>query len=86
VPYSVDSLAVLVVRFYCWLRIGSAGWDELVGELDPAAVQDGGDYVDGVVVLVADLTAGPDAGWPADDQRVAEAALVGVALEHAERG
>jgi hypothetical protein len=38
--------------------------------------------VGAVVVLVADLALGGDAGGPVDDERVADAALVDVALEH----
>ena len=38
--------------------------EHVVGELDPTALQDGGDDVDRVVVLVAHLTAGADVGRP----------------------
>ena len=57
-----------------------------VGHLDAAAVEDRRDDVGAVVVLVAHLAARLHPGRPVDHQRVADAALVGVALEHPERG
>jgi hypothetical protein len=47
-----------------------------------AAVEDRRDDVGAVVVLVAHLAPGLDPLRPVDDQRIAHAALVGVALEH----
>ena len=53
--------------------------------LEPERVEDGRDHVDDVRVLLADLAAGRDAGWPVDEERVARAAAVGLALPAAER-
>ena len=53
-----------------------------VGHLDPAAVEDRRDDVGAVVVLRADLTARLHPRGPVDHERVADAALVRVALEH----
>ena len=55
------------------------------GALDAEHVQDRRHYVDGVVVLVADLTACRHAGRPGDDARIARAAVELVALPHLER-
>ena len=57
-----------------------------LGLLDAEAVQQRGDDVDGVVVLVADLAARAHAGGPGDDARVGGAAVERVALPHLERG
>jgi hypothetical protein len=49
-------------------------------------VQQGGDDIDGVVILVADLAAGLGAGRPGDDAGVGGAAVELVAFPHLERG
>ena len=55
------------------------------GRLDAENVQDRGDEVDRVVVLLADLPARLRAGGPRDDAGVAGSAVVLVALPHLER-
>ena len=61
-------------------------WPLIVsGGSTPSGVENGWDEVDRVVVLVADLALGLDAGRPRDDARVARAAVELVALPHLER-
>src|SRR6185369_12568226 len=54
--------------------------------LHAAAIEDGGDDIGDVVILVTDLAARFDAFRPRDDERIANAAVVGVSLEHPEGG
>jgi hypothetical protein len=67
---------------------GHAGQRRLLGavddfrHLDPARLEDRRVDVDGVVELVSHLALGLDPLRPGDDERVADAALVDVALEH----
>ena len=52
--------------------------------LDPQQLQHRRDHVDGVGVLRADFALGLDALGPVDDERVADAAAIGLALPAAE--
>ena len=54
--------------------------------LDPEGVQDGGHDIDGVMVLVPDLTVARLGRGPGDDARVGGAAVELVPLPHLERG
>src|SRR3954463_9758427 len=57
---------------------------ERPGKFETAAIQNRGNDVGGVVVLVAYLASGLHAPRPGDDQRITGATRVGVALEHLE--
>ena len=65
-------------------RLGDAANRER--PLDPERVEHGRDHVDRVRVLRADLASGFHALRPADDEGVADAAAVGLALPAPERG
>src|SRR5277367_200748 len=56
-----------------------------VGHLDAATIEDRGYDIGDMVVLVANFPARLDPLRPRNDKGIAQTAVVGVALEHAER-